>query len=790
MDDRQEFQDMLHGLESLGTSSQEIKEVFATVAAVLWIGQIEFRQVEGKKTDVEIVDLAPVRIVANLIQCDEGALTQALMTRQYAAGNTKAIAANLSLEQAYYTRDALAKTIYFRLFDFIVGQVNKAMHISHSIGNKLDTKYPSIGVLDIYGFEIFENNSFEQFCINFVNEKLQQIFIENTLRAEQDEYKAEKIEWTPVEFFNNKIVCDLFESKPKGIFNFLDEACIIPQGDDNSFLRCLDEQFMSHPHYSKPEDKNIKMTAFTVRHYAGDVTYQNAGFVDKNKDLVWYDLLHMGESSKMSIFQMMFPYGGATRMQNSKKRPLTAGTQFKSQVASLMKHLSASTPHYIRCIKPNDNKQAGSYVDERVLHQICYLGLLENVRVRRAGFAFRQTFERFLKRYKMVCKTTWPSYHGDPKNGVELILDEMNLHGGSDYQMGVTKVFIRKPESLFELEEFRERAVNELVKKIQKVYKGWKARKYFLELREKALGIYNGKKARRRLSVKFFFVGDYINGEEDALLKEELRNQGSTKIIFADTVDKINKKNVSQQRKIILADSSLFFMKVDKKGKYQTQRQIPLSKISSFSLSPFVDNWLVIHVRDEYDYVIICERKTELLTTISEALTKFGTKLDLNISENITFKLKSKSERSIQFIEDKSISQVSWGLAKGKKNTIQVVVGDIATATRSQVADAASQVKKKKAQAETNFSKYVQRTSSHEKPVAPAVRKVQEASKEPGELYRAVAQYQTNDSEELSFEFGDIFRVLEKREDGWWVAIEVETGYKGFIPSNYVTKYE
>jgi myosin-1 len=302
----------------------------------------------------------------------------------------------------------------------------------------------------------------------------------------------------------------------KGIFNYLDEACIIPKGDDSSFLQACEDNFNRHAHFVRPNEQGsrAKAQAFTVRHYAGDVTYQVAGFVDKNKDLVWYDLLAIGESSQLSIFKMMFPHGGAQRMQSSKKKPLTAGTQFKNQVTSLMKQLAACTPHYIRCIKPNDNKASAQYDDARCIHQIRYLGLLENVRVRRAGFVFRQPFDRFVARYKMIAPQTWPLFNGAAKDGVRLIAESMNFQERQQYQLGVSKIFIRKPETLFALEEQRERRVDELVRKIQRLYKAWKVRKYFLELREKALGIYGGKKLRRRGSVKLYYLGDYLNTKD------------------------------------------------------------------------------------------------------------------------------------------------------------------------------------------------------------------------------------------------------------------------------------
>eukprot|EP00475_Leptophrys_vorax_P030591 TRINITY_DN4597_c0_g2_i1.p1 TRINITY_DN4597_c0_g2~~TRINITY_DN4597_c0_g2_i1.p1 ORF type:complete len:1030 (+),score=334.18 TRINITY_DN4597_c0_g2_i1:248-3091(+) len=788
VNEKAEFKDMMDGMESLGMNGQEIAEIFATVSSILWIGQVDFSPVKSKvknQAEVEIKDMDPVTRIASMLQCDENTLAQAFISRQFSAGNEKSIKTFLSMDQAIYTRDALAKTLYFRLFDWIVGFLNKAMHITRSVGGAEDKVSSNMGVLDIYGFEIFEFNSFEQFCINFVNEKLQQIFIENTLRAEQDEYKSERIEWTPVEFFNNKIVCDLIEAKPKGIFNYLDEACIIPKGDDSTFLQACEENFNRHAHFVRPNEagSRAKSQAFTIRHYAGDVTYQVASFVDKNKDLVWYDLLAIGESSQLSIFKMMFPYGGASRMQSSKKKPLTAGTQFKTQVASLMKQLSACTPHYIRCIKPNDNKQSALYDDARCVHQIRYLGLLENVRVRRAGFVFRQPFDRFVARYKMISPQTWPNFNGAPKDGVRLIVDSLNFTEREQYQLGVSKIFIRKPETLFLLEEQRERRVDELVRKIQRLYKSWKLRKYFIELREKALGIYGGKKARRRGSVKLYYLGDYLNTKDILGIQQILQKNGDTKVLFADNVDKINRKNVSQPRVLVMTDKRLYFIKNAGKGKYQCQREILVEKCTSVSLSPFVDNFFVLHVTGEYDYILILERKTEFFTSLMQILQARNSSLSFQFKTVIPYTIKNKGEKTLEFVEDKAIATVQWSVLKSNKNKIQISVGDIPIANSAMIVEAQESNKKKAAQVQTNYSQFVRKVSNApSKPISPTTKK----RREPGEYFRAIAKYATNDPEELAFDFGEVFKIVEKREDGWWVAVSIVSKAKGFVPSNYL----
>lgn len=303
--------------------------------------------------------------------------------------------------------------------------------------------------------------------------------LSQTLKQEQEEYMREGITWTPVQYFNNKIVCDLIESKkPAGIIAFLDEECLLGKGSDSSLLEKLGVNLNSHPHFERVRAKGKASDEFVIKHYAGDVAYNVTNFLDKNRDLVWKDLLLIGESSRNTIMAhvTMFPKGAAAKVGLA--RPITAGTNFKTQVQSLMDTLSKCQPHYIRCIKPNDVKKAGVFNDEMNLHQIRYLGLLENVRVRRAGFAFRQTFERFVLRYKMLTKATWPnSDQLEPKEACRAIMSAMSITEKTEYQLGKTKIFIRQPVSLFALEELRERKLHVLATLIQKIYRSYRTRK-------------------------------------------------------------------------------------------------------------------------------------------------------------------------------------------------------------------------------------------------------------------------------------------------------------------------
>uniref|UniRef100_A0A8C1M770 Myosin IHa n=1 Tax=Cyprinus carpio TaxID=7962 RepID=A0A8C1M770_CYPCA len=330
---------------------------------------------------------------------------------------------------------------------------------------------------------------FEQFCINYCNEKLQQLFIQLTLKSEQEEYEAEGIGWEPVQFFNNKIICDLVEEKHRGIISVLDEECMRP-GDatDLTFLEKLEEKMGNHPHFlthklaDKKTRKSLERGDFRLLHYAGEVTYCVLGFIDKNNDLLYKNIKDVMRLSKNPIIQECFP---ATE-GDSRRRPETVATQFKNSLLRLTEILTAKEAWYVRCLKSNDNKQSGKFDEVLVRHQVKCLGLMEHLRVRRAGFAYRRRYEVFLQRYKALCPATWPHWRGVPAEGVEKLVQHLD-YKPDEYKMGRTKIFIRYARTLFATEDAFEICKHELGKqqRIQKrhliffsfYYKGVQARK-------------------------------------------------------------------------------------------------------------------------------------------------------------------------------------------------------------------------------------------------------------------------------------------------------------------------
>jgi len=468
--DRTDYKNVSLAFRALNFNPASVETIWKTVAAVLHLGNAEFKS-EGDKT--HLANPSTLSMLASLLSVDENELSRALCQRVIAARG-ELMEKSHTVPEALFGRDAFAKALYDRLFTWIVENVNSAIEVRQT--QRHNVPGTVIGVLDIYGFEIFDVNSFEQFCINYCNEKLQQLFIELVLKQEQEEYLREGIAWQNIDYFNNQVICDLVEQPHKGIIAIIDEACLnVGKVTDQMLLEAMDQKLSQHHHYTSrklnPMDKALRHASdFRIKHYAGDVVYDVMGFLDKNKDTLFQDFKRLLFSSKDSNIRAMWPEG-AQDIHKTTKRPLTAGTLFKNSMVALVKNLTSKEPYYVRCIKPNDQKSPVLFDEERVTHQVNYLGLIENVRVRRAGFAYRQSYDRFLRRYKMVSQYTWPNFRGGAdRDGVRILIQQQNYE--NDVVYGKTKIFVRSPQTLVMLEQARARLIPGIVIFLQKLWRG------------------------------------------------------------------------------------------------------------------------------------------------------------------------------------------------------------------------------------------------------------------------------------------------------------------------------
>nr|XP_021503916.1 unconventional myosin-Ig isoform X3 [Meriones unguiculatus] len=480
--DERSHQAVMEAMRIIGFSPEEVESIHRILAAILHLGNIEFVETEEngpQKAGLAVAEEALVGYVAKLTATPRDLVLRTLLARTVASGGRDLIEKSHSVAEASFARDACAKAMYQRLFEWVVDRINGIME-PRGRDPRRDGKDTVIGVLDIYGFEVFPVNSFEQFCINYCNEKLQQLFIQLILKQEQEEYEREGIAWQSIEYFNNAIIVELVEQPRRGILAVLEEACSTAGPiTDLIFLQTLDTHHRHHPHYSSRQlchtDKTMEFGRdFRIKHYAGDVTYSVEGFIDKNRDSLFQDFKRLLYNSADPTLRAMWP-DGQQDITEVTKRPLTAGTLFKNSMVALVENLASKEPFYVRCIKPNEDKVAGQFDEAHCRHQVAYLGLLENVRVRRAGFASRQPYPRFLLRYKMTCEYTWPNHLlGSDREAVSALLEQHGLQG--DVAFGHSKLFIRSPRTLVTLEQSRARLIPIIVLLLQKAWRGTLAR--------------------------------------------------------------------------------------------------------------------------------------------------------------------------------------------------------------------------------------------------------------------------------------------------------------------------
>uniref|UniRef100_A0A7N8YHM0 Myosin Ic, paralog a n=1 Tax=Mastacembelus armatus TaxID=205130 RepID=A0A7N8YHM0_9TELE len=422
INDKNNWKVVMKALPVIGFTEQE--KLLNIIAGVLHLGNTQFG--EGEEGETYITTETQIMTLAKLLGVDGSALREALTHKKLTAKGEEMISP-LNFEQAVCARDALAKAVYGRTFTWLVEKINQSLSSKDS---------SVIGLLDIYGFEVLQHNSFEQFCINYCNEKLQQLFIELTLRSEQEEYETEGIAWETVKYFDNKIICDLIEEKHKGIISIL--VCM------SSYL----ERLVIHKLANGKTRRVMSREEFRLLHYAGEVNYNVNGFLDKNNDLLNRNLKEVMCQSDNQILSHCFRKEEVI----DQKRQEMAATQFKNSLMKLMEILMSKEPSYVRCIKPNDAKQPGKFDEVLVRHQVKYLGLMENLRVRRAGFAYRRRFEAFLQRYKPLCPETWPNWNGRLVDGVSLLVNHLG-YKPEEYKLGRSKIFIRFPKTLFTTED-------------------------------------------------------------------------------------------------------------------------------------------------------------------------------------------------------------------------------------------------------------------------------------------------------------------------------------------------
>merc|ERR1719264_1814623 len=479
IDDAEEFAATMEAMKIMGLNDEEINSIFRVLSGTLMFGNMEFKQ-ERNSDQAILPDNTFAQKLAHLFGINVNDMTKGFLRPRIKVGRDFVTKAQTK-EQVEFAVEALSKATYERLFKWIVTRINRSLDRTKRQGASF------IGILDIAGFEIFELNSFEQLCINYTNEKLQQLFNHTMFILEQEEYQREGIEWKFIDFgLDLQPTIDLIE-KPMGIMALVDEECWFPKATDKSFVEKMVTSHAQHPKFVKGD---FKATAdFSVLHYAGQVNYSAAQWLMKNMDPlnenivqylqasqdpfvchIWKDAEIVGMAQQAMTDTQ---FGRVTR----KGMFRTVSQLYKEQLSKLMVTLRNTNPNFVRCIIPNHEKKAGKINAPLVLDQLRCNGVLVGIRICRQGFPNRIPFQEFRQRYELLTPNVIPKGFMDGKKACEKMIEALELDPGL-FRIGQSKIFFRAGV-LAHLEEERDLRITDLVVKFQAYCRGLLARRNY-----------------------------------------------------------------------------------------------------------------------------------------------------------------------------------------------------------------------------------------------------------------------------------------------------------------------
>ncbi len=542
--DKEQFKDTLGAFQMLGFTDEEQDSVFRLVSAILHLGNVEFDEVYQEAEESSKVSKktrSSLKTCASLLDIDSDMLEKTLCSRalnvggggmmgmlsKFTAGGDAGITKNHTASQAGEMRDGLAQTLYNQMFSWLVFRINQSTSGKESSGpasrmramktggtgkKGQEREYYSdysIGCLDIFGFEVFQRNGFEQLLINYTNECLQNQFNDYVFHVERAVYESEGINWKVIEFPDNQPCLDMIEGRPIGLLALIDEECLYPNGSDHSLTQKLytnlGKRFSKYFLVDREKRNNHE---FGVRHFAKDVTYETEQFCTKNKNELRQESVDLLRTSKVKLFAMLLPPdaasagGGSDPMKyfvdhyakgkgvkrsslERHKRPVSRGAarlqsqtvsaSFKGQLKFALEHIRHSEPHYIRCIKSNDENVSNNFDRLRVEEQLCYSGVLEVVKVARAGYGSRFLIDDFLKRYGFLGASSSSRKRRSVVHDPKKVLKNSQLVELDDYQIGRTKVFL-KAHAYNKLEHLRGIALRAHVIVLQRAVRAWLVR--------------------------------------------------------------------------------------------------------------------------------------------------------------------------------------------------------------------------------------------------------------------------------------------------------------------------
>eukprot|EP01094_Clydonella_sp_ATCC50884_P021088 TRINITY_DN454_c0_g1_i1.p1 TRINITY_DN454_c0_g1~~TRINITY_DN454_c0_g1_i1.p1 ORF type:complete len:1235 (+),score=638.84 TRINITY_DN454_c0_g1_i1:22-3726(+) len=486
VDEKEEMAQLKSALRLFEISDEVQENMFKIVASVLHLCNIEYKEEGEGSVPKDAASQECVNGAAAVLGLEPDKLLYAI-THKKIKMRSEIIHKPLAPQFAKDQTQSFAKYLYSVLFEWMVNKLNACTHAEVYVN--------FIGVLDIFGFEMFELNSFEQFLINFANEKLQHFFNHHIFTLEQEEYEREGVDWTAIEFKDNQGCLDLIEKRrPVGILAVLDEECRFPKATDATFIEKLHQNFeKTSEYYSKPRLAKVK---FIVNHYAGEVDYDVTGWRDKNKDELPEHLIELIRSSENKYIAILYtPEGDDKPAVVEEEKPgkkkkdtgkQTLGSQFRDQLTSLMTMLGTTEPYFIRCVKPNMQKVPDKFDRELIYNQLLYAGMLETIRIRRMGYPIRYPTEDFWKRFRCICPEVGPS--ADKATTTANLIKALGLDIPKQCQIGKTKVFL-KQEVSNELEDRRNLALTSVILKMQTWWRMASNRAAFVEQSTNAFAI-------------------------------------------------------------------------------------------------------------------------------------------------------------------------------------------------------------------------------------------------------------------------------------------------------------
>ncbi|XP_025060351.1 myosin-16 [Alligator sinensis] len=554
MDDGEELMCTDVAFDVLGFSSEEKHGVYKLTGGIMHFGNMKFKQ-KPREEQAEVDSTEVADKVAHLMGLNSGELQKGITRPRVKVGN-EFVQKGQNLEQCQNSVGALGKAVYDKMFKWMVVRINKT----------LDTKMQRqffIGVLDIAGFEIFEFNSFEQLCINFTNEKLQQFFNHHMFVLEQEEYKREGIEWQFIDFGLDLQACIELLEKPMGIFSILEEQCVFPKATDATFKAALyDNHLGKSPNFLKPKGGKGKGAEahFELVHYAGTVGYNITGWLEKNKDPLNETVVGLFQKSNMALLCILFKEeeaaaGATTKKQKRGSSFMTVSNFYREQLTKLMTTLHSTAPHFVRCIVPNEFKQSGVVDAHLILHQLACNGVLEGIRICRKGFPNRLQYPEFKQRYQVLNPNVIPQGFVDNKKASELLLGSTGL-GEDEYKIGHTKVFFRAGV-LAKLEDMRDDRLAKIMTMLQSRLRGYLMRIEYKKMLERRLGLMVVQRnVRKFLKLRYWGWWKLYNKvkpllnvarqeDEMKLKEEELRSAMSKTQELVDRVKELEEKNAT-----------------------------------------------------------------------------------------------------------------------------------------------------------------------------------------------------------------------------------------------------